>query len=66
MTIDQLHQFFKTKTDLELANVLCVSKGMLSRYRSGGIPLSRQALIEIQTKGKLKADREQLREATAS
>lgn len=65
MTVDDLRDHYEAKTDMELADRIGVSKGMLSRYRSTGIPLSRQALIELRTNGALKADRHKL-EAAAS
>ena len=56
MNVDDLRQHFKCDTDLNLSEVLGMTAGNISHWRNNGIPPTRQAMIQVQTKGKLKAD----------
>ncbi len=56
MSVDDLRAFYRMPTDEMLAQRLRVSKSTISFWRAHGIPLPRQALIQILTKGKLRAD----------
>lgn len=60
MTVDDIRAHFGAKNDSDLALKLGVVRSAISQWRSGGVPLPRQARIQIMTKGKLKADKEQL------
>lgn len=57
MTVDQLRDYFNAKTDSDAARKAGVGKSTFTLWRNEGIPIQRQALIELQTKGQLKADR---------
>lgn len=65
MTIDDLRKFFRVDSDFEISQKLKLSKGTISKWRSRGIPVEQQAIIQIQTNGKLKADIQPLQELTA-
>jgi len=56
MSVDDLRAFYRMPTDEMLAQRLRVSKSTISFWRAHGIPLPRQALIQILTKGKLRAE----------
>ena len=56
MTFNELKSFFHVKTDTALAEKLDVSKAVIHKWKNQGIPTERQAIIQIQTNGKLKAD----------
>lgn len=56
MSVDDLRAFYRMPTDETLAKRLRVSKSTVSFWRAHGIPLPRQALIQLHTRGKLRAD----------
>jgi len=56
MTVDDLKIYYGTKSDSDLAVKLQRSRGAISKWRSRGIPLPTQAVLQIQTKGKVKAN----------
>ncbi|MFW2149158.1 hypothetical protein ACK2M2_13660 [Acinetobacter sp. TY1] len=56
MTVDDLRIHYKVKTDTEVALKLGYTKGAVSKWRSKGIALETQALIELKTKGAVKAN----------
>ena len=56
MKVDDLKVYYSAKSDAELAEKLQRSRGAISKWRSRGIPLSTQAVLQIQTKGKVKAN----------
>lgn len=56
MNVDELKFFYSAKTDAELAKKLNKTRGAISKWRSKGIPLTSQAILQIQTEGKLKAN----------
>ena len=56
MTVDELKRHYRAKNDTELANKVGYSKGAISKWRRKGICLETQALLQIKTNGKLKAD----------
>lgn len=58
MKVDDLKVYYSAKSDAELAEKLQRSRGAISKWRSRGIPLSTQAVLQIQTKGKVKANLE--------
>ena len=56
MTVDELKQHYKVKYDSDLAKILQKTRGAVSKWRSKGIPLNTQAILQIQTNGKVKAN----------
>jgi len=60
MTVDDLKLHYEAKSDADLAIKLHRSRGAISKWRSKGIPLATQAVLQIQTKGKVKASLELL------
>ncbi len=56
MTVDEVLAHFGAKNDSDLASKLGVVRSAISQWRGSGIPLPRQARIQIMTKGKLKAE----------
>lgn len=64
MTIDDLKSFYCVTKDCDLSAKLKVSKSTISKWRSKGIPIERQAVIQIKTDGGLVANLQQ-QEATA-
>lgn len=56
MTVDQLKKYYKVKTLEAVARLVGKSKGTLSMWNANGIPPEQQAIIQIRTKNKLKAD----------
>jgi hypothetical protein len=57
MNVDDLRTHFKCGSDLKLSQVLGMTAGNISHWRTNGIPIARQAMLQIQTKGKLKAEK---------
>ena len=55
MTHDDLIQYYGNAT--KAAAALGVSSPAVSVWRTRGIPIGRQALIQLQTRGRLRADR---------
>lgn len=55
MTVDDLKKFFRVVHDSELTDKLGVTKGTISNWRARGIPSEKQALLQVQTQGKLQA-----------
>lgn len=55
MTVSDLRTHYHCKTDSDLAKVLEVTKGTISKWRSQGIPQRTQALLQIKTENKVKA-----------
>lgn len=56
MNVDQLKKHYKVKTLQALTGLVGKSKGTLSLWNANGIPPEQQAVIQIRTKNKLKAD----------
>lgn len=56
MTVDDLRQHYRAKTDMELAEKLQRAKSTLSKWRKCEIPVETQAYYQLLTKGKLKAN----------
>lgn len=59
MTIDDLKNYFQAKNDAELARILNKDRSVINYWRKN-FPLKTQAVFEIQTNGKLIADRKSL------
>lgn len=59
MTVDDLKIFYQAKSDAELARILERDRSVICYWRKG-IPLRTQAMFEVLTKGKVKADRNTL------
>ncbi|ENU56891.1 hypothetical protein L291_2098 [Acinetobacter guillouiae MSP4-18] len=59
MTVDDLKNHFQAKNDADLARILKKDRSVISYWRKK-IPLKTQAVFEIQTNGKLTADRQSL------
>nr|WP_313091232.1 MULTISPECIES: Cro/CI family transcriptional regulator [unclassified Moraxella] len=55
MTLAEIKKYFGVTTNADVARKLGVSKVAVGNWESE-IPTERQAIIEIQTKGELKAD----------
>lgn len=60
ITVENLKEFYKCTTDEQLLDFIPVSRVSLWKWKTHGIPYARQCEFQIQTKGKLKADKEQL------
>lgn len=56
MTFDDLLDYFDGQSYRDISKQLGVPIGQLTYYKQNGIPEGRQAILEIQTNGKLKAD----------
>jgi len=56
MTVDDLKRFYKVKTLEEVGKRVGKSKGSISLWNANGIPPEQQAIIQIRTTNKLKAD----------
>lgn len=56
MTLDQVKQHYKVTTNKDLTSLVGKSKGTLTLWGANGIPPGEQAIIQIRTKNKLKAD----------
>lgn len=56
MNVTDLKNHYKVKTLEAVANRVGKSKGTLSLWNANGIPVEQQAIIQIRTKNKLKAD----------
>ena len=65
MIVDDLKKYYGVKHDFELAKKVGYSKGAISKWRNKGICLETQAILQIKTNGKLKADIEQIDHLTA-
>lgn len=59
MTVDDLKKFYQAKNDAELARILERDRSVIAYWRKG-IPLRTQAMFEVLTEGKVKADRNKL------
>ncbi|MCH7307805.1 MULTISPECIES: hypothetical protein [Acinetobacter] len=55
MTVDDLRNFYRAKSDAELARILGRDRSVINYWRKG-MPISTQAVFEVSTKGKLKAE----------
>ncbi len=60
MTVDEVKDHYGTESDADLARVLKKTRGAISKWRSYEIPASTQVILQIQSKGKLKANLEAL------
>lgn len=56
MNVTDLKKHYKVKTLEAVASRVGKSKGTLSLWNANGIPVEQQAIIQIRTKNKLKAD----------
>ena len=56
MTFDQLLNYFDGQSYREIEKQTGISLAQLTYYKQHGIPEGRQAISELQTRGKLKAD----------
>lgn len=56
MTVDELKKHYSVKYDSDLAKILKKTRGAVSKWRSNGIPVNTQAILQIQTNGQVKAD----------
>lgn len=56
MTVDDLKNYYGVVSDAELARVLKKPRGSISRWRHEGISCKTQAMLQVLTNGKLKAD----------
>lgn len=56
MTFDDLLKYFDGQSYRDIEKQTGISKAQLTNYKNEGIPTGRQAILEIQTRGKLKAD----------
>lgn len=56
MIVDDVKDHYGVESDADLARILKKTRGAISKWRSYGIPISTQAILQIQSKGKLKAD----------
>ena len=58
MKVQQLRDFYNVKNNNQLAQKIKCVRSNISYWEKNGIPLRTQALFEIKTQGKLKADLE--------
>lgn len=65
MTFEELTNHFEGLSYREIAKRIGVAHSQLSYYKDNGIPKGRQAIIELKTNGKLKANLGQQQETTA-
>lgn len=56
MTVDQLRAHFKVKNNSQLAKKISRGRSTITDWEKKGIPVSVQALIQIETNGALKAN----------
>ena len=56
MTVDDLRLYFGVKTDTELALKVKYTKGAVSKWRSKGISPKTEAVLQLLTNGKVKAN----------
>lgn len=56
MKVSELIAFYKAKNRLELSKKIGVVRSTISGWEKNGIPPKTQALLELKTKGKVKAD----------
>ena len=56
ITVDCLVEHYGLDNDTQLSKRINLNKASISKWRKKGIPQERQAVFEIITKGKLKAD----------
>lgn len=56
MTVDDLKNHYGVKTDAALAEILGYTRGAISKWRNKGIHPGVQARLQIETKGKVKAN----------
>lgn len=56
MTFDDLLNHFEGQSYRDIEKQTGISLAQLTYYKQHGIPEGRQAILEIQTNGKLKAD----------
>lgn len=58
MTVSELMKFYKVKNQSQLAKKIGRGRTTITDWKNHGIPPRTQALFEIKTAGKLKADLE--------
>jgi len=56
MNVKQLREHYKVNSNPQLAKKIGVGRTTVWDWEKKGIPLKTQALLELKTKGKLKAD----------
>lgn len=56
MKLDDVKQHYGFNDDCEVAKLFGISKPAVRKWRTGGVPDSRQAMLELATNGELKAD----------
>lgn len=62
MNVKELRKHFAVQNNSQLAAKLKRGRSTIHGWEENGIPISVQAMLELTTKGKLKADREQLQQ----
>ncbi|MGO2507176.1 MAG: hypothetical protein ACTH7L_13840 [Psychrobacter alimentarius] len=62
MTFDDLLNYFEGQSYRDIEKQTGISLAQLTYYKQHGIPEGRQAILELQTGGKLKADYSPLRQ----
>lgn len=62
MTFDDLLDYFEGQSYRDIEKQTGISLAQLTYYKQHGIPEGRQAILELQTGGKLKADIPKLKE----
>lgn len=56
MTVDDLKIYYKVKSDADLAKIIGRTRGCISKWRSRGIAIETQAIFQLKTDGKVKAN----------
>ncbi|WP_040331592.1 Cro/CI family transcriptional regulator [Acinetobacter nectaris] len=59
MNVDDLKKFYNCRSYRQMSKILQVSDAAICKWGKNGIPIRRQALLQIQTNGALKADLKQ-------
>lgn len=56
MNVKELREFYKVESNAQLAQKIKRGRTTIWEWEAKGIPPKTQALLQLQTKGKLKAD----------
>lgn len=56
MTLDDIKVFYGFRYDAEVARKFNLTKTAVGKWRATGVPTKRQAVIQVLTNNKLKAD----------
>lgn len=60
MNVEQVREFYKVENNSQLSKKINKGRSTIHGWEANGIPPSAQAVLEILSKGKLKADKQAL------